>query len=41
MTHRIVFIDSNVAEYQSLISQLPTDAEKVVLDANQDGVMLA
>ena len=39
MTHRIVFIDSNVAEYQSLVSQLPTDAEKVVLDANQDGVM--
>ncbi len=29
MTHRIVFIDSNVAEYQSLISQLPT-----VLDDN-------
>jgi Ca2+-binding RTX toxin-like protein len=39
MTHRIVFIDSNVAEYQSLISQLPIDAERVVLDANQDGVM--
>jgi|CXWL01.1.fsa_nt_gi Ca2+-binding RTX toxin-like protein len=39
MTHRIVFIDSNVAEYQSLVSQLPTDAERVVLDANQDGAM--
>ncbi|MBY0484095.1 DUF4347 domain-containing protein [Nitrosomonas sp.] len=39
MTHRIVFIDSNVAEYQSLVSQLPTDAERIVLDANQDGVM--
>ena len=39
MTHRIVFIDSNVAEYQSLVSQLPTDAERIVLDAGQDGVM--
>ncbi len=39
MTNRIVFIDSNVAEYQSLISQLPVDSEVFVLNAEQDSVM--
>jgi len=39
MTSRIVFIDSNIADYQSLISQLPSDSQVVVLDANKDGVL--
>ncbi|MEQ1776984.1 MAG: DUF4347 domain-containing protein, partial [Nitrosomonas sp.] len=39
MVNRIVFIDSNVAEYHSLISQLTSDSEVVVLDAKQDGLM--
>ena len=39
MTSRIVFIDSNVAEYQSLISQLPSDSQVIVLDAKKDGVL--
>ncbi|AEJ02662.1 Hemolysin-type calcium-binding region [Nitrosomonas sp. Is79A3] len=39
MTSRIVFIDSNIAEYQSLIPQLPSDSQVIVLDANKDGVL--
>ncbi len=39
MTNRIVFIDSKVAEYHSLISQLPIDSDAYVLDAHEDGVM--
>ncbi|SFE19455.1 DUF4347 domain-containing protein [Nitrosomonas sp. Nm166] len=38
MLSRIIFIDSNVADYQNLIPQLP-DSEVVVLNADQDGVM--
>lgn len=39
MSHRIIFIDSNVAEYQSLIPQLPEDLEVIVLGASKDGVI--
>ncbi len=39
MTNRIILMDTNVADYQSLISQLPSDSEVVVVDAERDGVM--
>ncbi|WP_394809204.1 DUF4347 domain-containing protein [Nitrosomonas sp.] len=39
MSNRVVFINSDVSNYQTLISQLPTDSEVVLLDAEQDGVM--
>ena len=39
MSSRIIFINSNVADYQRLISQLPSGSEIVVLDADQDGVI--
>src|SRR5687768_10612656 len=39
MSSRVIFIDSNVADYQRLIPQLPSGSEMVVLDADQDGVM--
>ena len=39
MSSRIIFINSNVADYQRLISQLPSGSEVVVLDADQDGVL--
>lgn len=38
MSSRIIFINSNVADYQRLIPQLPSDSEIVVLNADQDGV---
>lgn len=37
-TNRIVFIDTNVADYQDLISQLSVDSEVVRIHAEQDGV---
>lgn len=39
MTSRILFIESNVAEYQSLIAQLPSDLDVVVLDQSKDGIL--
>lgn len=39
MPSRIIFIDSHVANYHTLITQLPTDSEVVLLDAERDGVM--
>jgi len=38
MTNRIVFIDSQAANYESLITDLPVNTDIVVLDANRDGV---
>jgi hypothetical protein len=38
MTNRIVFIDAQVADYQTLIADLPTGIEYVVLNSNRDGV---
>ncbi len=39
MSDRIIFIDSNVTDYQSLIPQLPPNSKVVVLDADKDRVM--
>jgi len=39
MFRRIVFIDSLVIDYQSLIPQISSDSEIVVLDADKDGVL--
>ncbi|UJP03046.1 MAG: DUF4347 domain-containing protein [Nitrosomonas sp.] len=39
MSRRIIFIDSKVTEYQSLIPQLPEDSEVIVLGASKDGVI--
>lgn len=38
MSKRIVFIDSHINDYQSLIAQLPHGTEAVLLDAGQDGI---
>lgn len=38
MTKNLVFIDSRVADYQTLISGLSADTEWVLLDADKDGV---
>jgi hypothetical protein len=38
MTRTLVFIDSRVADYQTLIAGLGPDAEWVLLDANRDGI---
>jgi len=38
MSSRIVFIDSLIVDYQSLIPQIPSDSEIVVLDRDKDGV---
>ena len=35
---QIIFIDSRVTDYQTLISSLPADNEWFVLDAGQDGI---
>lgn len=37
-TPRVVFIDPSVAEYQTLIADMPANATIVVLDASRDGV---
>lgn len=37
-TRRIVFIDSHIADYNILISQLQPDTEAVLLDEKQDGI---
>ena len=37
-TQTIYFIDSNVENYQSLISSFSDDSKWFVLDANQDGL---
>lgn len=37
-TNRIVFVDTNVADYQDLIPQLPSELEVVIIHAEQDGV---
>jgi hypothetical protein len=34
---QVVFIESNVGNYQSLIAQLPAGMEVVILDASKDG----
>ena len=39
MTQNLVFIDSRVADYQSLITSLSADSEWVVIDGSQDGVL--
>ncbi|QOJ23020.1 MAG: DUF4347 domain-containing protein [Gammaproteobacteria bacterium] len=39
MSRRIIFIDSKVTEYQSLIPQLPEDSEVIVLGASKGGVI--
>lgn len=39
MPNRVIFINSDVSNYQALIEQLPADSEVVLLDAEQDGVM--
>ena len=39
MTFRIIFIDSNIVEYQSLIPQLPKNSSAVILNANEDGIL--
>ncbi|MBP6057813.1 MAG: DUF4347 domain-containing protein [Nitrosomonas sp.] len=39
MSHRIIFLDSNVAEYQNLIPQLPENSEVIILGASEDGVI--
>ncbi|BAK77466.1 hypothetical protein NH8B_2667 [Pseudogulbenkiania sp. NH8B] len=35
---QVVFVESNVANYQSLLAQMPTGAEVVVLDSSKDGL---
>ncbi len=35
---QVVFIESNVSNYQSLIAQLPAGMEVVILDASKDGL---
>ena len=37
-THNIFFIDSRVADYQTLIASLPTDSEWFLLNSTQDGI---
>ena len=39
MPSRIIFIDSRVANYHTLITQLPTGSEVVLLDTERDGVV--
>ncbi len=39
MPSRIIFIDSCVANYQTLITQLPAGSEVVLLDAERNGGM--
>lgn len=39
MSNRVVFINSDVSNYQALIAQLPAGSEVIPLDAEQDGVM--
>ena len=39
MPSRIIFIDSRIANYHTLITQLPVGSEVVLLDAERDGVM--
>ncbi len=39
MSNRVIFINSDVSNYQTLISQLPAGSEVVLLDADRDGVM--
>jgi hypothetical protein len=39
MSNRIVFINSDVSNYQTLIEQLPAGSEVVLLDSERDGVM--
>lgn len=38
MSQSIVFIDSGLADYQTLLAGLPQDAEVHLLDANRDGL---
>ncbi|WP_040652582.1 DUF4347 domain-containing protein [Pseudogulbenkiania ferrooxidans] len=35
---QVVFVESNVANYQTLLAQMPTGAEVVVLDSSKDGL---
>ncbi|RRV15606.1 DUF4347 domain-containing protein [Pseudomonas saudiphocaensis] len=36
--HEVVFIDSNVRDYQQLLAGMPSGTEVVILDADQDGL---
>ncbi len=36
--HEVVFIDSNVRDYQQLLAGMPSGTEVVILDARQDGL---
>ena len=38
MSRTLVFIDSRVADYQTLIAGLGADAEWVLIDAYSDGI---
>jgi VCBS repeat-containing protein len=38
MSNRIVFIDSHIANHQSLIAQLPQGTQAIILDAYRDGI---
>ena len=39
MSNRVIFINSDVSNYQALISQLPAGSEVILFDAERDGVM--
>ena len=38
VSHEIVFVDSAVPDYQTLLASINPDARVIILDANQDGV---
>ena len=38
ITNRIAFIDSHIANHQSLIAQLPQGTQAIILDAHRDGI---
>lgn len=39
MSNRIVFIDSHINNYQSLIEQIPVGSEVILLDTERDGLL--
>jgi len=39
MINRIVFIDSHIADHQSLIEQIPAGSEVILLNAERDGLL--
>ena len=38
MTQRIAFIDTRIANYQTLVDQLPPDTQVFIVDANANGL---